>query len=555
MEENSELNSNSFFVEDNEELSLFASWFLGLHRSKDAYFIAISTIKGQEMGMSITQTKYNDYKFSFYDSYIKFIYDGLYLILSDNSTFSDIGHSSKLMNIESFNYNPPEKCYNDFKFDLDEAGRTEFDIERQNLHHFFYKTTTKLLVLHECMHVLNGHNGYLKSINVKSGLDGVEKDLLTNLDLHTLEMDADSVALHSLIDFIISNKQKLNIPVQLNSEKGIIESVVFITFFLFYIIPGKRYCLLNEIKGSSHPSNGFRFCMMMATLATKYLNSKNAELLESTLIRTIAVYKSAINKISGENLNLDEFKIFSSEEGQKYFDEITYNWNFLRPKLEPFALKKLAPFSEKFLKKLRCNYSTFIAKINMVKFNYTSMLFSNGDLFYQLTNRDEFLSNNSHYISVDANGNEAIELTFDSLVNSIVCFGDFQHCDFDVACSSAIQLNVHYLRTKALTELYRIINEYYEGSEIIMKLHLYDWFKILYVLNNSLLNQSNSKIVTFPRSSELQKIYSFMINWNGIYIVDGQLIMNIRYNDKQIMDLLDLVLNFFSTNKDKFSID
>lgn len=175
MKDGRELNSNDCFEKDMEsDLYTMASQIL-MPYSKGIFGVAVKKIEGGQMGMRVHYYGPNSYGISFYSAYIKFIYDGLYLVLSDNSVFPEIGKSSHTMKIPSIDYNPP-KTYFDFKLDLEDSGKAKFDRERQKLHAFFYKITTMFLVIHECQHILNGHCGFFKESNLTSGEDAISKD-------------------------------------------------------------------------------------------------------------------------------------------------------------------------------------------------------------------------------------------------------------------------------------------------------------------------------------------------------------------------------------------
>ena len=204
MDEYRELNSDDCFEKKmGMELYTLASTYLQSY-IKGFFSVVVSKIDGAELGMKCVLYGNNTFGIYFYNAYIKFIYDGLYLILSDNSLYSEIGKSSHLMQIPSLDYNSP-KTYYDFKLDLHDAGKAKFDNERQKLHAFLYKISTMLLVIHECQHILNGHNGLLKANNINRISKAIEIGLLTTLDSQTLEMDADCNSIISLVNILKKN--------------------------------------------------------------------------------------------------------------------------------------------------------------------------------------------------------------------------------------------------------------------------------------------------------------------------------------------------------------
>jgi hypothetical protein len=331
-----ELNSENCFGNDEiVELSRLIGKFF-IPNTSGINTMAISHRPGDN-GINITCLEHNHYKITFHTGFLRFIFDGLYVILSDNTIFPKIGESSCLIKLPSLRYNFP-KGYNDFKFDLYETEKAKFNDERVALHKFLFDTALKTIVLHEFYHILNGHLHYIKAH---------KKENLSTLDLHTLEMDADACAILALINFFFTESNK--IPKNLNSKEGVIESIVFIIYFLFYLLPGVDYDDITKIKNLSHPSHPFRFGFMGATLFTAYPEGHELyPIIDTAISKILEVFPMVIKNISGETKKHDGLLLFSGLEGKKYFDEVTNNWNSIRPKLEPFALTKLAPYTSDF---------------------------------------------------------------------------------------------------------------------------------------------------------------------------------------------------------------
>lgn len=362
------------------ELNTLAANFLFPHINGG--FLSISIVPNVEIGMNINYINDSTFHLNIYDTYINFIYDGLYLFLSDKSIFQNIGVSSHLMKIPSFDYNLPKKCYNDFKLDLDDFGRAKFDEERKELHYFLFKTSIALLVLHECQHILNGHCGFYKYNKIKNGKDAIEKGKLTPLDIQTLEMDADAIAIQELYKILTSNLQNNEIPEKLKCEKVIIESLTFLTFFIFNILPrGKKYNSVSEIKNLTHPSNPIRFHLMISTLESFFNSTKNTkqlDVLEESVKSNINFFVTSVKNISGEKLDLNELLLSYKKENLEFINQIVENWNYLRHKIAPFSYKKLVHYTPKFLnQEVKYNYSQLIINLKEILFNYDSMLFAN----------------------------------------------------------------------------------------------------------------------------------------------------------------------------------
>lgn len=553
-----ELNSKDYFNEKKlREYPLFASVFVANIKPNDGFFFSARYEKKDTRGMRISQTKYNDFSILIRENDLNFIFNYLYVILSDKMIFPNIGNCSHLMKINSFDYGHNHS--NDLNFDIDETGRSKFDSNRRILHEFLLEIAIRLLLFHECRHLINGHNGFLNSLGIDNSTDGIKKGLLTNLDLHTLEMDADSIAIQDLIKNINSKNSKLVIPYDLNNKDGILKSILFVSFILFKILPHKHYQSIEDIKKSTHPSSSFRFGMLTVTLEA-YLRQNDyndlALKLDSYIVETIQMFSTSIKKISNEIFDIEEIIMFYSDKGLEYLNEVVYNWNFLKPKLENFAFAKLAPYTPEYIRKINnFHYSTLVSKINMVKFNYISILFSHKNLLSQFKNPEFYSQNNTHVFSVDGTENGKVELTFQNLLEMIATFRNYFEKDYPSTCMIAIQSNVSFIRTKAISELYSLLNEYFKNSKVLLNLQSFNWFKVLTILNNSILKPDNSLEVSFLKSFNNKDVEAFEIEWNDIYIRDNQLYSSIKYNDKQIIELLDLIIVFLNKNINEYILD
>ena len=296
---------------------------------------------------------------------------------------------------------------------------------------------------------------------------------------------------------------------------------------------------------------------MASTLATGFGDTSNEVLLthlQESVAETVKLFKDVILNITNEDVDNSELKLFFSEEGRVYMNEVTYNWNNLRPKIEPFALKILAPYTAEYLKSIKCKYYSFVTRLNEFKLSYLILLYSNGILVDHLKYNKECLKKNRlQFISGSLTSGIPLELSSELIEDQIDSYSKFRKENYDITCDNICKLNAHYLRTKALNEVYETINYYFEDKESLEKLHSYDWFRVLFILGNVSTYSSSFKTIHFPIFSWLKFPYPNSINWNGINIINGQLSKDIRYNDKQIIELLDYVVGFFSENESTFN--
>ncbi|MFN1216029.1 hypothetical protein ACKW6Q_03485 [Chryseobacterium kwangjuense] len=530
---------------DRNEIASFFIRILNTYGFKSSLgFIVFS--KADKEGMSISYSG-GVFNITIYEKYVKFIYDLLYVVLSDDSLFHDIGKASGVIKLNSLNYDFP-KTHFDLKCDLEESDRSRFDIDRKELHSFFYKLAIRLVLLHELHHVLNGHSEFLNFLGVKRSRDAVDRKLLENLDLHTLEMDADVTSLQDLIKFTLNDK--LDTPKELNNEKGIIKSALFIAFFIFHILPKRRIDSIEEVIASTHPSGGGRFWFMVSALITFYKlrNHELEDFVEDISIEIISNFRIIVKNISNEQLDLKELISFVNPngEGLEYLGKVTQNWNKLRPFLELFAVKKLVGYTNEFINGLNMKFDILMERIGCIRFSYLSMLLQLQDLIFKLEN-SEMYSDLTLKFCVDETLDGETEIRFKDIHSFINHYSQNSKISYKETSDGFVSANAHSLRTKVITDLYLALISYFENTNFEERLFNFDWFKILYLLNSTLTQ--TSKTVHFP----LNWKYAAAIKWNGIRIADGQLIFSVKYNDKQIIDLIDCVGNFLQKNKSDFA--
>lgn len=299
---------------------------------------AIKIIPGEKVGTSISQKNHGVYNITLYEGLIKFIYDFIYVILSDNSIFKEVGSSNKLIKLLSFDYNFP-KGYNDLKLDIidaNESKKTKFTKERIQLHDFLFKLTLRHIVIHEAKHIINGHIDYLNSINAKNLKDAVDKGLINLLDAKTLEMDADSISIKNLLTRHLINFENWNLPFLLKKE-DLFKCVSFSLFVNFILIPSNKHSMI-------HINKYDRFCICILEIEGYITTNKLNIDFSKIMIKTLQDYKQTYLNISSEILDLKEIlDYFTNKERQNNYQEILKNWNSILPKIEPFSLTKLAP--------------------------------------------------------------------------------------------------------------------------------------------------------------------------------------------------------------------
>ena len=143
------------------------------------------------------------------------------------------------------------------------------------------------------------------------------------------------------------------------------------------------------------------------------------------------------------------------------------------------------------------------------------------------------------------------ELNYETISKQVAVFG----------IETLTQNNAHFLRNKAINSIYEIIHKYLlqEGKQEMTKYYSYDWFRVLNVLRNSASHADNEgRVVQFPdRDPKWKKNpdknpikpYPDTIQWGNIKITRGQK-ENIRYSDKDLLELFKHIVSFFFNQLD-----
>lgn len=128
---------------------------------------------------------------------------------------------------------------------------------------------------------------------------------------------------------------------------------------------------------------------------------------------------------------------------------------------------------------------------------------------------------------------------------------------FKSTSQSLYQRNAHFLRTRALNRFYESIKNWFTNScpQEWGVLHTESWVQTLYLLRNIVSHEGGgdiSKIKTLKRNKNNKKwlleSYPNIVKWETISIEDNQLENTVRYNDKEIMDLLKAGINYLEEN-------
>ncbi|ADB38300.1 hypothetical protein [Spirosoma linguale] len=255
-------------------------------------------------------TKFNDsvYLTEITEGTIDFVQDYLKILVSDNDLFKGVGNSTGLIRIPSTRL--VERDYNTLDIAIANSEGIEdvkFDYLRQNLLDSLFKNSIQFLIAHEYFHVYNGHVDYIYYLrNIKEYNEGIGDSKLSPLDNQTLEMDADSSATCFLYDLLCNNfnskynevkligKIPLSTPPLEGTEKQkIIYYVLFVAYFILKFTSLKRISTIDDLKRSSHPSQGMRMQFIAGALHAKVaLEDKNLE--EFVIMCSLRVMKDDV---------------------------------------------------------------------------------------------------------------------------------------------------------------------------------------------------------------------------------------------------------------------
>jgi len=206
------------------------------------------------------------------------------------------------------------------------------------------------------------------------------------------------------------------------------------------------------------------------------------------------------------------------------------------------------------------NYNGFVTRVNEEKLNYLLLIYSNAMLIKHLKNpklRPCLILENNFNLAVNENEiQDALYLDSDIILKQITNYGEFRKDNFNVTCDNLLMSNSHFLRTKILNVVFETISHYFAKSEHWKQLHTLNWFQILYLLRNNASHFDNyNRKICFPTWKWLVNPYPPNVEWNNIKISNGQFGHDIKYNDRQVLELMDYIVKYFDENERIYSLD
>lgn len=206
------------------------------------------------------------------------------------------------------------------------------------------------------------------------------------------------------------------------------------------------------------------------------------------------------------------------------------------------------------------NYNGFVTRLIEERLNYLTLIYSNAVLIKHLKEpklKECLLVDNKFNFAVSPDKhNDFFYIDSQIIISQIDNYAAFRKDDFNTTCDNILMSNSRFLRTRILNIVFETINHYFSKSHLWKKLHTLDWFQVLYLLRNNASHFDNyNKIITFPTWKWLITPYPEKVEWNNIRILNGQFGHDIRYNDKQVLELIDNIITYFDQNESEFSLD
>ncbi len=208
------------------------------------------------------------------------------------------------------------------------------------------------IIMHELGHILRGHNGFIYE-NIKGliwkeiGNTQRKNKFITTLDSQTLEMDADSFATNwAFITAEVWHNRPLgdkNMAL-LFSDYSVFFGHWAFAIYTFFRLFGFYSLREKDINESSHPSPAIRASMVFRNiepmLIARKMNIEEQEKIKEAIASAIEAADIAFTEVTYHERSINTF-FEVHKNADSYVTKLLYNWNLVRPKLEPFAFTVL----------------------------------------------------------------------------------------------------------------------------------------------------------------------------------------------------------------------
>jgi hypothetical protein len=312
------------------------------------YFDFLNSFK---LNASASKVNDNLYFIAINSGTLLLVYDLFLRELSDPDILTKIGDSKQeIKSAEPYPYQitnfldlPPDE------FNIIRLHKPANDSIRHLYTFHLVDIVTDFIIAHETGHILYGHVGYISSVNNSSSLDEIANATpeLTNLDLQTLEFDADCFAVNQGIWKYLMHFKNRDIPVEYAPFFNSFEDVLFtwcFAIFSFLRIMGPGNYQPKDFLHSSHPAPRIRQVIIMRCIATM-IEKRYPEFSEK---RTYEIIDNAINECEQAYsiITLNQPKAWGliealKKEGEMHINSLMENWKTLYEKLSDHNFKNL----------------------------------------------------------------------------------------------------------------------------------------------------------------------------------------------------------------------
>ncbi|PZM12074.1 hypothetical protein [Rhizobium tubonense] len=200
---------------------------------------------------------------------------------------------------------------------------------------WLYECAKHSIFLHELGHIWNGHTSLKQQRGIASSRDGG----LSNIDLQTLEFDADSFAATHIFNFGVITHPFPIIKSELDDQFGRGATYLLMTVFAIYMVfrLEDRPADFDPDEKKLYPSTPLRQRMMAGVLVAHagkkgLFEEQNAW---DLVVQGIWTAEEVFAKWMKRPRSDTAVRAALSAEGGKYQDKLLQHWHAIRPQLDP----------------------------------------------------------------------------------------------------------------------------------------------------------------------------------------------------------------------------
>lgn len=273
---------------------------------------------------------FDPYIFSINTNLLERYKNYLKVYLSHPDIFPGFGSANKPLIVSSAHFDDNDSLQEE----LEKMEPFYFDEMRGELYDFLSELLCKILVVHECFHIVNGHLDYICDMKQKhfETHENYQTDI-SIIDWQTLELDADSCCVCHIMHELRRLKELKKGKQTLSSDYQFVYSIQLIFFIILNCEAVNRK--LSGYKDKKHPIESARLNIISGTLHDYGYQQQTLDSFGQVLSECSSIIMKAFGQVHG-NLFLGMIKEIIEYNGQ-----IIKNWKNVRPLLEPFAYAEL----------------------------------------------------------------------------------------------------------------------------------------------------------------------------------------------------------------------